>query len=236
MSTDAVKGDLQLPADCNGVHKVAARRDSHRDLPDSTASSDETRTDSYCDLIPSVVSEDLCANTSPHSSLDPKAAPIQAQHRNTGLLPAFLARISSFTSHGTGIAPPVTVSSNRSARRTLVRKASNLSAGIGSIARPSNQDSRAVQALSPSHNGDPSIRPATVRDHQGAQSSLDNNPRRQRARSASSVSVVSSLGTSGTVDPPVGKERTMHQTSSRLLRMTDDDRPFTRVRPSHFSV
>lgn len=236
MSTDAVKSDLKVPADSHGAHEIAARRDSHRDLPDSTPSSDETRTDSFSELLPSVVSEDLRENALPHSSLDPKAIPIQAQHRTTGLLPAFLARISSFTSRGTGIASPVSVSSNRSARRALVHKTSNLSTGIGSIARPSNQDTRAVQVLSPSHNGDPSITPATVRDHQDAQSSFDNNPRRHRARRASSVSSLSSLGPSGTVDPPVGKERKMHQTSSRLLRMTDDDRPFTRVCRSHFSV
>lgn len=246
MSTDAVKGDFTAPADSHGAHELASRRDSHRHLPDSTAISNETRSDSASEeVLPAVVSKDLCNDALLHSSLDPKPVPVpvptQAQHRNTGLLPTFLARISSITSRGTGLASPVpTDSSNRPARRAVLHKTPNHSTGIESKTRPSNQDTRAAQAPSlspsPSHSGDPSTTPATVRDYKDAQSSSDNNPYRQRARRASSASFVSSLDPSGTVDPPVGKERKMHQTSSRLLRMTDDDRPFTRVRPSHFSV
>ncbi|KAE9961864.1 hypothetical protein EG327_002840 [Venturia inaequalis] len=226
MSTDAVKSVPTLPADSHGLHALAPRRDSHRDLPDPTASSDETRTDSPEELSPSAVSEDIREKALPHTSLDPKAVPIQAQHRSTGLVPAFLARISSITSRGTGLASPEPVSSNRSARRALVRKTSSLSIGIGSKTRPGNQESRAAQAPSPSHSSDHTT--STARDHQDAQKPSDNNPRRQRARRASSVSFVSSLGPSGIDERRVGKAGKMHQTSSRLLRMTDDDRPFTR--------
>jgi hypothetical protein len=230
MSTDAAKSEPKVIADSHGVQEVAARRDSLRDLSDSTASSDETRTDFSSEFSPSIVSKDVHEKAFSWNPPVQEAIPIRTQHHNTRLLPAFLARISSFTSRGTGIALPSPVPSNRLAKREVVHKSSNISTGIGSVARPSNQDTRAVQALLPSHNGDPSTTSATVREHQDAQYSLDNSQRRQRARRASSVSFVSSLGPSGTADAPVGKERKMHQTSSRLLRMTDDDRPFTRVR------
>jgi hypothetical protein len=234
MSTDAVKSEPKVPADSYDTQEIVARRDSLRDLSDSTASSDETRSDSSPDLSPSLVSEDLREKALSWYQPDQKTR--AAQHRNTGLLPAFLARVSSITSLGTGLSRPPSASSKRLARRELVHKSSNLSTDIGSVARRSNQGTRAVQALSPSHNGDPSITPATVREHHDTQYSLDNSQRRQRARRASSVSFVSSLGPSGTADAPIGKERKMHQTSSRLLRMTDDDRPFTRVCRSHFSL
>jgi hypothetical protein len=234
MSTDAAKREPTLHADSHGRQERAARRDSLRDSVDSTASSDETRSDSSPELSPSVVSDDLRQKAFAWYPPDQKPISIRAHHRSTGLLPAILARISSITSRGTRTTLPSPVPSSRLAKREVVHNGSTRSADIGSAARPSNQDNRAVQAPSPSHSSDPSTAPVAVREHQDAHHSLDNDQRRQRARRGSSVSFVSSLGPSETADAPVGKERKMHQTSSRLLRMTDDDRPFTRVRQFHF--
>lgn len=69
---------------------------------------------------------------------------------------------------------------------------------------------------------------------------LNQNPDKFNQQSLTSLTLEEVLETTGNhsqavaLDPTANSLPNMHQSSSRLLRMTQDDRPFTRVRPSSF--
>jgi hypothetical protein len=244
MSTPLVLDDtIQTPTLSPTIHELAARRDS---LSDPTAV--------ILDLAEKDPATELSASPTLTSVSDnpirPAPNPSQTtarrdQSRKSHRLSTFLARISSATAEGA-----VDVLSPSRSFGQLSRRASNRSAGIAAFSRrlrdaSANPDTTTVEVLpqtlcnpdpvSQPHTHDPSTppnptTPATIQESSGARFNLVDEKRRELARRPSSARSALLPENARKLDTGSGKERKMHQTSSRLLRMTDDDRPFTRVR------
>lgn len=187
--------------------------------------------------------------TTKNSQAGPTAVPREQRGRTPSRIPSLLSRISSAAAEGAVIAVNPSRSFRQLSRRASTRN-STRSAGIEPSPQqlprdgPGDQATISVDVLpqtlwnphsvSPSHShalstSPPSTTSAPSRKSSGVYKPSDDDQRQERARRASFASSAQRSEPNSRTESTVEKERKMHQTSSRLLRMTDDDRPFTRV-------
>jgi hypothetical protein len=240
--------DRSSPVLCS---PASARHPSEAELSFDTVTTDHSANSSSDSSSP-----DPHLQEATHARGTPSGPPPPARGRSVRRLPSLLARLSSVAAEGAVIA----VSPSRSFRELSSRQSAARRVHGSSSAQPAasepfvhrprdapeNRDARSVQVLPcnphpapPSHSHapptTPTSTPATIRDSSSTQADTVDYESRDSTRPQYIASSAPQLEPEPEPEPiwiTGEKQRKMHQTSSRLLRMTDDDRPFTRVSPS----
>lgn len=223
--------------------ELAHRRDSDSDLTsliDAAAAHApaELPSPSSADSF-NTASSSIQQNSSSQSSVTEPHSPALPSRRTSRRFPSLIARLSS-----AGVSP------SRSLRQATPDDAHKLSrpsvdTGAGDRRPRENSDNRGSRSLGgrpqtlcnpntvvPSHDSSTlpfSTTTGSNRRLSDVQYNRKDGKRRQLARTASTRSGFAYPKTVEPVQDGADIERKMHQTSSRLLRMTDDERPFTRV-------
>jgi hypothetical protein len=231
--------DLLAPVDlCSEPSSTTLERArSDAELSVSTTSSNNSSTDSDLALVPS-------SRPDPPSRTAPTPTPPQPRGRSPRRLSSLLSRFSSAAVD----ASPSRSFRDLSRRESTVHRvrSSNRAPAAAAVLEapprrlrdePRNRDPRSVAVppyilhpTPPSQNHDSSTT-STSTLTLSRQSSITltetvEDRRRELARSPSQASIAPHPEPARSTGD---KQRKMHQTSSRLLRMTDDERPFTRV-------
>ena len=245
-----VSSNFDLDGFASSVQR-SRRRNSDLSLIIQTDLPSPSSPDSFHTSETTVSSDDQTQQSSSSaSSLDPPGAVVaevtpqrRPTRRSSRTFPSLISRISSAAAGGAHNTALPTHPAQQVAPEAAPKSSRPVNAGPKErpVANPSEK--QPVRSLWKSQQA-PGVR-APFEDSSTALATAESVPtrqpsegrkrqkdgqRRQLTRTVSTRSGAAPVRPSGNPDDDeFANERKMHQTSSRLLRMTDDDRPYTRV-------
>jgi hypothetical protein len=234
LSTESVPSPYELTFERDTPSPVPPPDAVDRRIPDSTTTSHNLTTSSSLQSLRSP-SPNLTRPLLQTSQSDARPT-ARSLRRNSRTFPSLLSRISSAAAGGAAIAVSPSRSFRRQSSRESVQHSSHRSVDHRPRDLPGNRDSRSAQAVQNSQSVPPSHSTTSASVRQSGDAGINRvaGKRHLLARTGSRDFFTAPMPMTSQGQPAgqADKEKKMHQTSSRLLRMTDDDRPFTRVSAS----